>query len=174
VSEFLSYFSNIAESKLYTEMQPLNFPPCEFRINSKDGKQQIFDIVRKRFVALTPEEWVRQHVLHHLADEKAVPLSLIGVEVRLKLNSLVKFADVVVYSRSGKPLMLVECKAPGVAVTQQVFEQAANYDMVFHVNFMLITNGLSHYCCKFNLAEHTYSFLPDIPVYKEMISALEI
>jgi len=154
-------------------MQSLNFPRYEFRTTLKDGKQQIFDIVRKRFVALTHEEWVRQHVLHHLAGEKSVPLSLIGVEVGLKLNSLVKRADIVVYARTGKPLMLVECKAPGVAVTQQVFDQAARYDMVFHVNFMLITNGLSHYCCKFNFNENTYSFIPDIPTYREMISAME-
>jgi type I site-specific restriction endonuclease len=151
-------------------MQPLHFPQYEFRIRKTGEKQQIFDLVRKRFVALTPEEWVRQHVLNQLAVEKSVPLSLIGVEVNLKLNSLVKRADAVVYARTGKPLMLVECKAPGVAISQQVFDQAARYDMVFHVNFLLITNGLSHYCCKFNHEEHTYSFLPDIPSYNEMIN----
>jgi type I site-specific restriction endonuclease len=151
-------------------MQALNFPQFEFRIRQTDEKQQIFDVVRKRFVALTPEEWVRQHVLHHLAGEKSVPLALIGVEVKLKLNSLEKRADIVVYARTGKPLMLVECKAPGVAISQQVFDQAARYDMVFHANFMLITNGLSHYCCKFNHDEHTYSFLQDIPTYSEMIN----
>jgi hypothetical protein len=154
-------------------MQSLNFPEYQFRMMFSGGKQQIFDIVRKRFVTLTPEEWVRQHVLHHLAAENAVPLSLIGVEVNLKLNSLVKRADIVVYSRSGRPLMLVECKAPGVAVSQQIFDQAARYDMIFHVNFMLITNGLSHYCCKFNIAENSYLFLPDIPSYDEMISMQE-
>jgi type I site-specific restriction endonuclease len=153
-------------------MQPLNFPEYEFRITSKDGKQQVFDIARKKFVALTPEEWVRQHVLHHLHKEKSVPLSLIGVEVKLKLNSLVKRADVVVYERTGKPLMLIECKSPQISVSQLVFDQAARYDMIFHVNFMLITNGISHYCCKFNHEEHTYSFLPDIPLYEEMISTV--
>jgi type I site-specific restriction endonuclease len=154
-------------------MQPLNFPEYQFRITSKNGKQQIFDIVRKKFVALTPEEWVRQHVLHHLHEKKSAPLSLIGVEVSLKLNSLVKRADVVVYARTGKPIMLIECKAPGVSVSHHVFEQAARYDMIFHVNFMFITNGMSHYCCKFNHDDHTHSFLPDIPSYEEMISTIE-
>ena len=154
-------------------MQLLNFPQYEFRIIQKDGKHKVFDIVRKRYVALTPEEWVRQHVLHHLAFEKEVPLSLIGVEVGLKLNSLAKRADVVVYSRSGKPLMLVECKAPAIAVTQQVFEQAAGYDMVFHVKFMLVTNGLTHFCCSFNFTEHSYEFLRDIPTYVKMNSESE-
>jgi hypothetical protein len=154
-------------------MQPLNFPQYEFRIIPKDEKLRIFDIVRRRFVTLTPEEWVRQHLLHHLVSEKSVPLSLIGVEVSLKLNSLVKRADVIVHARTGKPLMLVECKAPGVTITQQVFEQAARYDMVFHVNYMLITNGLTHFCCKFNFVEHSYSFLPEIPTYQEMISTMD-
>ncbi|MEI6747761.1 MAG: type I restriction enzyme HsdR N-terminal domain-containing protein [Bacteroidales bacterium] len=152
-------------------MQPLNFPEYQFRFTSQSGKQQVFDVVRKRFVALTPEEWVRQHVLQHLSVEKSVPLSLIGVEVQLKLNSLIKRADIVVYARTGKPLMLVECKAPGVSVSQHVFDQAARYDMVFHVDYMLITNGMSHYCCKFNFADHTYLFLPEIPTYEEMVSA---
>lgn len=154
-------------------MQPLNFPHYEFRLRQSDEKQQIFDIARKKFVALTPEEWVRQHILHHLHQAKSVPLSLIGVEVSLKLNSLVKRADLVVYARTGKPLMLIECKAPGVSVSQLVFDQAARYDMIFHVNFMLITNGLSHYCCRFNHDEHSYSFLPDIPSYEEMIATAE-
>ena len=154
-------------------MQPLNFPHYEFRLRQSGEKQQIFDIARKKFVALTPEEWVRQHILHHLHQAKSVPLSLIGVEVSLKLNSLVKRADLVVYARTGKPLMLIECKAPGVSVSQLVFDQAARYDMIFHVNFMLITNGLAHYCCRFNHDEHSYSFLPDIPAYEEMISTAE-
>lgn len=151
-------------------MQPLNFPAFDFRIRPLGGKQEIFDIVRKRFVVLTPEEWVRQHVLHFLNIEKAVPLSLMAVEKSLKINTLIKRADVVVHERSGRALMLVECKAPGVQITQNVFDQAARYDMVFHVNFLLITNGLANYCCRFDYTLNTYFFLPEIPSYAEMIA----
>lgn len=153
-------------------MQPLIFPTVDFRIRPLSGKQEIFDIVRKRFVALTPEEWVRQHVLHFLSAEKSVPLSLMAVEKKLTINTLVKRADIVVHERSGRPLMLVECKAPGVQITQQVFDQAARYDMVFHVNFLLITNGLANYCCRFDYSANSYSFLPEIPSYAEMIATL--
>jgi hypothetical protein len=154
-------------------MQPLIFPQYDFHIRPQmGGKQEIFDIVRKRFVSLTPEEWVRQHVLHFLRYEKTVPLSLMAVEKRLKINTLIKRADVVVHERSGRALMLVECKAPGVLISQHVFDQAARYDMVFHVNFLLITNGLANYCCRFDYALNTYSFLPEIPSYAEMIATL--
>lgn len=153
-------------------MQPLNFPTFDFRTRTLGEKQEIFDIVRKRFVALTPEEWVRQHVLHFLSLEKSVPLSLMAVEKSLKINTLVKRADIVIHERSGRALMLVECKAPGVQITQQVFDQAARYDMVFHVNFLLITNGMANYCCRFDYVENTYAFLPEIPSYAEMIETL--
>lgn len=151
-------------------MQPLIFPEYDFRIRPCGDKQEIFDIVRKRFVALTPEEWVRQHVIHFLNVEKSVPLSLMSVEKSLKINTLVKRADVVIHERSGRALMLVECKAPGVQITQQVFDQAARYDMVFHVNFLLITNGLANYCCRFDYAAGNYSFLSEVPSYAEMTS----
>jgi hypothetical protein len=153
-------------------MQPLNFPTCNFRIRTLGDRQEIFDIVRKRFVALTPEEWVRQHVLHFMNAEKSVPLSLMAVEKSLKINTLKKRADLVVHERSGRALMLVECKAPGVKITQQVFDQAARYDMVFHVNFLLITNGLANYCCRFDYSGNTYAFLPEIPSYAEMIATI--
>ena len=153
-------------------MQPLIFPEYDFRIRHSGDKQEIFDFVRKRFVALTPEEWVRQHVLHFLCTEKSVPRSLMAVEKRLKINTLTKRADVVAHARSGRALMLVECKAPGIQITQQVFDQAARYDMVFHVNFLLITNGLTNYCCRFDYTNNTYSFLPEIPSYSDMIATL--
>ncbi len=153
-------------------MQPLIFPTYDFRIRPSGSREEIFDIVRKRFVTLTPEEWVRQHVIHFLSSEKSVPLSLMAVEKSLKINTLVKRADVVVHERSGRALMLVECKAPGVQVTQQVFDQAARYDMVFHVNFLLISNGLANYCCRFDYTKNTYAFLPEIPSYAEMAATL--
>jgi len=153
-------------------MQRLIFPEYDFRIRPVGDKQEIFDIVRKRFVALTQEEWVRQHVLHFLSREKSVPLSLMAVEKNLKINTLIKRADIVVHERSGRPLLLVECKAPGVKITQQAFDQAARYDMVFHVNFLFITNGMANYCCSFDYTHNTYSFLPEIPSYAEMIATL--
>jgi hypothetical protein len=151
-------------------MQPLIYPEYEFRFRPLGDKQEIFDIVRKRFIALTPEEWVRQHVLHFLHEAKSVPLSLIAVEKSLKINTLLKRADVVVHERSGRALMLVECKAPGISITQQVFDQAARYDMVFHVNYLLITNGLANYCCRFDYSDNSYTFLAEIPMYGEMIA----
>jgi hypothetical protein len=115
---------------------------------------------------LTPEEWVRQHIIQFVIQEKKYPASLVAVEIGLKYNQLQKRADVLVYNTSGKPLLLIECKAPEVKITQDVFHQIALYNMTYKVAYLLVTNGLEHYCCVMDYANNTYQFLQDIPEYK--------
>ena len=149
-------------------MQPLNLPEYEFRLEEKDGKTRIFDRFRKTMVTLTPEEWVRQHFLLFLAREKGYPASLITVEASVKVSRRTKRTDIVAYSRQLVPLLIVECKAPDVKITGQVFDQIVRYNMTLQVNYLVVTNGLDHYCCKLDYLNSSYSFLPDIPEYKDL------
>jgi hypothetical protein len=148
-------------------MRPLNLPPYSYNINSKN---EIFDRVRMKYVALTPEEWVRQHLINYLITEKNVPASLLAVEKSLKLNNLIKRADIVVYSKNGKALMLVECKAPGVKITQTTFEQIARYNMVHEVNYLLVSNGLEHFCALVDFRQRKVDFINEIPDYDQLIA----
>ncbi len=131
----------------------------------------IFDALRRRWVALTPEEWVRQNFIRYLVEMKHYPESLISVERSLKINQRDFRADVVVFSKSGFPLLVVECKAPEVKVSQQVFDQVARYNIEFQVGFLVVTNGLSHYCCRIDKAKGEYAFLPEIPDYQAISEA---
>src|SRR6185436_19896122 len=124
--------------------------------------------VRKRFVALTPEEWVRQHLLHFLMNERKYPQSLISVEKKLLVNKLEKRTDVVLYSNSLKPLLIAECKAPSVKLNQLTFDQAARYNMTLGVSFLLITNGLETFVCRIDHSNKSYLFLNEIPHYDEL------
>lgn len=151
-----------------TELTPLNLPEYPFRIRTTGGKQEIFDQVRRKFVSLTPEEWVRQNVVQYLINSLNVPQSLMVVEKSLVLNRMKKRADVLIYNTSGEPLMIVECKAPGVRIAQKTFDQIARYNMVFRVKYLLVTNGLEHFICSINFSASNYSFLPQIPVFAEM------
>lgn len=148
-------------------MQKLNFPDYNFRFKNSENKVAIFDDVRKKFIILTPEEWVRQHVVRFLCEEKKYPLSHINVEKIIKLNGLTKRYDVVVFQPDGNINILVECKAPDVAITQNTFDQIARYNMQINASYMMVTNGLNHYFCQmdYNLGE--YRFLRDIPAYNE-------
>ena len=149
-------------------MNKLNLPEYSFRLSKKGEQITIFDPLRKKNVVLTPEEWVRQNFLQYLIIEKKYPGSLIKVEMGLKLNKLSKRSDIVVFSKQGKPLLLVECKAPSVKITQKVFDQIARYNMSLQVNFLIVTNGLKHFCCHLNYASGSYSFLEDIPAYSDI------
>ena len=149
-------------------MNKLNLPEYSFRLSKKGKQNLIFDPLRKKNVVLTPEEWVRQNFLQYLIIEKKYPASLIIVEMGLKLNKLSKRSDIVVYSNQGKPLLLVECKAPSVKITQKVFDQIARYNMSLQVNFLIVTNGLKHFCCNLNYASGSYSFLEEIPAYSDI------
>ena len=146
-------------------MQKLNFPTCAFKLKSSENKTLIFDIVRKKYVIVTPEEWVRQHVVHFLLKEKNYPISLIAVEKQLKINKRVKRTDIIVYNKQGTPEILIECKAPSVKITQTTFDQIARYNLSANSNFLMVTNGLENYYCKIDTAKETYIFLKDIPQY---------
>jgi hypothetical protein len=144
-------------------MQVLNFPSYDFRFKNSENKIYIFDVVRKKFVILQPEEWVRQHVVHFLITEKKYPLSLINVEKQVKLNSLVKRYDIIVFKSDGSIQLLVECKAPEINILQSSFDQIAQYNMQLKSDYLMLTNGLHHFFCKMDFEKEKYSFLRDIP-----------
>lgn len=146
-------------------MQKLNFPEYAFRFKSSENRAAIFDEIRKKFILLTPEEWVRQHVVKFLLEQKNYPKSHINVEKIIKLNGLTKRYDVVVFQPDGKILLLVECKAPEVAITQNTFDQIARYNLKMDAQYMMVTNGLNHYFCQMDYEQEQYRFLPDIPAY---------
>ena len=146
-------------------MQKLNFPSFSFRLKSSENKTLIFDIIRKKYVVLTPEEWVRQHVVLFLIEEKKYPISLIAVEKQLKINSLLKRTDVVVFNTKGTPEILIECKAPSVAISQATFDQIARYNLTAQSNYLMVTNGLNHYFCQIDKENETYVFLKEIHNY---------
>lgn len=149
-------------------MQKLNLPSFEGKIVKKDDKPFILDVIRRQYVALTPEEWVRQHFVHFLIGHKGYPQSLMANEVQLKLNGMSRRCDTVVYDRALKPRVIVEYKAPTVNITQQVFDQICRYNMVLQVDYLIVSNGLSHYCCKLDYASRTYIFLEEIPDYAQV------
>jgi len=144
-------------------MQPLNFPSYDFRFKNNKNKVYIFDVIRKKFVMLQPEEWVRQHVTHYILREKKYPISLINVEKQLKINKLVKRYDIVVFNPDGSIKILVECKAPNVKITQATFDQIAQYNMQLNAEYLMVSNGLEHFYCKMNFKEEKYTFLGYIP-----------
>lgn len=144
-------------------MQPLNFPACDFRFKNSENKVLIFDVVRKKFVVLQPEEWVRQHVLHHLIRDKNYPSSHINVERLLTLHHRKKRYDIVVYNPDGGIHLLVECKSPGVRITQEAFDQIARYNMELRATYLLVTNGIDNFYCQMDYHQEKYIFLPHIP-----------
>lgn len=146
-------------------MLSLNLPTFAAKVKEKDGKHIIFDPVRRKFVALTPEEWVRQHFVNYLITNKGYPKELLANEVPLKLNGTSKRCDTVAYNRFLTPLMIVEYKAPHIEITSSVFDQIVRYNMVLHVRYLAVSNGISHFCCKINYENQTYSFLEGIPEY---------
>lgn len=139
-------------------MLSLNLPTFAAKVKEKDGKHIIFDPVRRKFVALTPEEWVRQHFVNYLITDKGYPKELLANEVPLKLNGTSKRCDTVAYNRFLTPLMIVEYKAPHIEITSSVFDQIVRYNMVLHVRYLAVSNGISHFCCKIDYKNLTYSF----------------
>ena len=149
-------------------MLELNLPPFDKKIIQDGDKVSIFDVIRRRYVALTPEEWVRQHFVHFLIDEKGFPLSHMSNEVQVKLNGMSRRCDTVLYDKSLQPILIAEYKAPTVDITQKVFDQICRYNIVLHVKYLIVSNGLSHYCCQIDYENGSYTFLPDIPTYDEL------
>lgn len=144
-------------------MLKLNFPEYQFRLKNSENKVHIFDVIRKKFVVLQPEEWVRQHLVHYLLLEKKYPKSLINVEKQLDINGLKKRYDVVVFNSDGSIEILIECKAPNITIDQTTFNQIAQYNMNLKAMYLMVTNGLTHFYCKMNFEQEKYSFLTDIP-----------
>lgn len=146
-------------------MQPLNLPGFAPKVIEKNGKRTIFDPVRRKYVALTPEEWVRQHFVNYLITQKNYPKALLANEVLINLNGTAKRCDTVAYNCFLAPLMIVEYKAPDIHITNAVFDQIARYNMVLHVNYLTVSNGITHFCCKMDYENQTYTFLKEIPDY---------
>lgn len=149
-------------------MVSLNLPPFTPKVIEKEGKPMIFDQIRRKYVALTPEEWVRQHFVHFLMAEKNYPKELLANEVTLKLNRTTKRCDTVAYSSDLTPLVLVEYKSPDVTITQDVFDQIARYNRVLRVDYLIVSNGMQHFCCKLNYSNNEYAYLQEIPTYEEI------
>ena len=146
-------------------MENLNFPGYQFRFKNSENKSLIFDVIRKKFVVFQPEEWVRQHVVHYLISDKNYPPSLINVEKQIRINSLPKRFDVVAFTPEGNISVLVECKAPGIKITKDTFDQIARYNMDLRASYLMVTNGLNHYFCQMDYDRSAYIFLEDLPSY---------
>ncbi|MBB4037765.1 hypothetical protein GGR21_003686 [Dysgonomonas hofstadii] len=149
-------------------MLDLNLPPFGINVKKMNGKLTVFDPLRRKFVALTPEEWVRQHFVNYLLTEKHYPQSLIANEIQINLNNLKRRCDSVVYDRSLTPMVIVEYKAPDVTITQDVFDQIVRYNIVLKVKYLIVSNGLNHYCCRMNYENQSFEYLPDIPDYTDL------
>ena len=149
-------------------VQKINFPEYQFRFKSNENKTLIFDIVRKKFVVLTPEEWVRQHVLNFLISELNYPLPLINVEKQLKLHNTKKRYDIVVYNSDASIHLIVECKAPDITIDQAVFDQIARYNFSLNSSYLMVTNGLKHYYCSIDYLKEHYVFLKELPKFKRL------
>ncbi|HYG38890.1 MAG TPA: type I restriction enzyme HsdR N-terminal domain-containing protein [Cytophagales bacterium] len=149
-------------------MTPLNLPQFEYKIKNEDGKTFLFDIIRKKFVVLTPEEWVRQHFVHYLINYYKYPKSLIKIETGHRFNTLKKRSDIIIYNRQGKSLMVVECKSVLEKINSKTFYQVATYNMTIKAKYLAVTNGLKHYCYIVNYDDNKYTFLDEIPSFEDV------
>ena len=143
----------------------MNFPTYSFRFKNSENKVSIFDEIRKKFILLTPEEWVRQHVVQFLLQDKKYPKSYINVEKLIKINDLSKRYEGVVFQPNGEIFLLIECKAPEVPISQQTFDQIARYNLVLKARYLMVTNGLNHYFCQMDFENEKYVFLKELPEY---------
>ena len=150
-------------------MRKLNLPAYEFKYRTEGEDLKVLDVYRKRFVKLTPEEEVRQRFARYLVEEKGYPASLILTEYALKLNKLSRRCDILVHKPAGHPALLVECKAPEVSISQATFDQVARYNLAFRVSYLIVTNGLKHYCCLIDFETEEIRFLSEIPAYEALI-----
>lgn len=151
-------------------MKQLNLPHYSFKITGKEGCETILDPVRRKYVKLTPEEWVRQNFVQYLVNEGKYPVGLLGVEVNFRYNKLKRRVDILVHNRSGQPVMIVECKSPDIKIDDKVFDQIVCYNMGFKVPYIVVTNGIVNYACKVDHQENKYEFLLVIPLYEDLLS----
>jgi len=150
-------------------MTELNLPHFDANISEKEGKKFIFDVLRRKNVVLTPEEWVRQNFVNFLTTVKSFPPERMANEVSINVNNTAKRCDTVVYDEYLKPLVVVEYKSPAVTVSRSVFNQIARYNSVLRVPYLIVSNGFTHYCCMINYNDMTFVFLPDIPSFAEIL-----
>ena len=150
-------------------MQKLNLPVYDFKIRTEKGKDLIFDIIRKKYVVLTPEEWVRQNFVQFLIHEKKYPKSLMALEKRLLVNSQPQRFDMVIYNRKGQPHIIIEFKSPSVKISQNTFDQVVRYNMALKVKYILVSNGMHHFACEIDYEKNNYSYLKDIPVFPDLL-----
>jgi len=143
----------------------LNLPKYSFRIKNKENKLYIFDMIRKKNIILTPEEWVRQNFIQFLIKEKKYPKSLIAVEKQLRVNNVVKRTDILIFDKTGVPYIIVECKSSNIPITQDTFDQIARYNLKLNATYLIVTNGLQHFYCKMDHQKKKYVFLKEIPDY---------
>lgn len=146
-------------------MYTLNLPQYEYNVKKADGKVWIFDVIRKKYIVLTPEEWVRQHFLHYLMHHLGYPKSLIRVEGGLSYNQLKKRSDIVVFDRAGQPWMVIECKSPEIKITSESLHQVSVYNASLKARYVTVTNGLNHYCAQIDWAESKTMLLDALPAY---------
>lgn len=151
-------------------MVQLNLPPYNIKVKNEDGRRKIFDILRRKYFVITPEEWVRQHFIHFLIDHKGYPVSLLANEVALSVGDKVIRADSVLYDKNLSPRMIIEYKAPHIKLTQKVFDQISAYNLLLHVDYLIVSNGIETYICKMDYAQQTYIFLETVPDYKSLDS----
>jgi hypothetical protein len=149
-------------------MYSLNLPTYEAKIRKNSNGLEIFDPLRRKYIALTPEEWVRQHFINYLINYKNYPASLMANEAGIKLNSLTRRCDTVVYNNQLEPLMIIEYKESKVQITQNVFDQLVRYNTVLKVPYIVVSNGISHYCCRMNYEDQSFEYLTDIPEYQSL------
>jgi hypothetical protein len=147
-------------------MNRLNLPEYNIKIAERNGKKVIFDILRRKYVALTPEEWVRQHFVHFIIEKKGYPQTLIANEVELKIGNKSLRCDSVLYDRNMQPRMIIEYKSPSIELQQKVFNQISTYNLLLKVDYLIVSNGMQHYCCKMDYENHKYIFLEEIPDYE--------
>ncbi len=166
-----SEFLNSSGSQKYeTKLKELNLPPYSFKITGDDKSEMIFDPLRKKYVKLTPEEWVRQNFLQYLIQQGKYSPGLIGVEVMFPLFRVKRRIDILVHDRTGQPVMIVECKSPDIPINDEVFDQIVCYNMEFKVPYIIVTNGLVHYICKVNHEDKSWEFLNVIPLFEDLIT----
>jgi hypothetical protein len=156
------------------EVQQLNFPDITLRTSLSGKVVRVYDEVRRKWLVLTPEEWVRQHMIHYLRDYLGYPASLMGVEKSLNYMGMKKRSDLVVYGKNTEPLLLVECKAPEIKIEGKAFDQAARYNFHYQVPYLMISNGLSHYCCVMDFNTSSWKFLDTLPAYQDLSRPSEL
>lgn len=149
-------------------MVPLNLPPFPIKLRQQDGRTLVLDRLRRRYVALTPEEWVRQHFVNFLIAHKGYPKGLLVNEKELRLGEKRLRADTLLYNRELQPQMIIEYKAPEIRLTQRVFDQITAYNLLLRVDYLVVSNGLQHICCRVDHERRCCTFLPEVPCYADL------